>query len=64
MCPHDFLQEAERAKGALHGKKALGKRIIVDWARQDQGAAKKNVSSVHWSRDVVCVCVIVSSPQY
>jgi len=37
-------QEAERAKENLNGKKALGKKIIVDWAKQDQGALK-NVSA-------------------
>ena len=36
-------QEAERAKSALDGKKALGKKIVVDWARYDP-ASKKNVS--------------------
>ena len=38
-----WLQEAEKAKDNLDGKKALGKKIIVDWAKQDQGAAR-NVS--------------------
>ena len=37
------MQEAEKAKAVLDGKIALGKKIIVDWARQDQGA-KKGVS--------------------
>lgn len=41
-----LLQEAEKAKAFLHGKKALGKKIIVDWAKQDQGASKKNVSII------------------
>ena len=39
-----LLQEAERAKAALDKKKVLGKKIVVDWARTDLGAAKKNVS--------------------
>ena len=38
-----MFQEAEKAKGALDGKLALGKKVVVDWARQDQGA-KKSVS--------------------
>ena len=38
------VQEAERAKAALDKKKVLGKRIVVDWARTDLGAIKKNVS--------------------
>ena len=48
-------QEAERAKENLNGKKALGKKIIVDWAKQDQGAMK-NVSGVtecEWVRESV-----------
>ena len=38
------LQEAEKAKAALDKKKVLGKKIVVDWARTDLGAVKKNVS--------------------
>ena len=37
------LKEAEKAKAALDGKKALGKKIVVDWARIDP-ATKKNAS--------------------
>lgn len=37
-----FLKEAEKAKAALDGKKALGKKIVVDWARFDP-ASKTNV---------------------
>lgn len=48
-------EEAEKAKGALDGKKALGKRIIVDWARQDQGAAKKNHQAVSETWDASSV---------
>lgn len=48
-------EEAERAKTALDGKKALGKRIIVDWARQDQGAAKKNQHTVSETWDASSV---------
>jgi RNA recognition motif-containing protein len=36
-------EEAEKAKAALDGKKALGKKIVVDWARIDP-ATKKNAS--------------------
>ncbi len=43
-------QEAERAKVGLDGKKALGRKIIVDWARTDYGLAKKTVSTRgNWS---------------
>ena len=41
-----YPQEAEKAKAALDKKKVLGKRIVVDWAKTDLGAVKKNVSSV------------------
>lgn len=39
---HVYLKEAEKAKAALDGKKALGKKIVVDWARFDP-ATKTNV---------------------
>ena len=42
MCANVSLKEAEKAKAALDGKKALGKKIVVDWARFDP-ASKKNV---------------------
>ena len=29
------FQEAERAKAQLNGKVALGKKLVVDWARPD-----------------------------
>lgn len=34
------LQEAEKAKAVLHHKKALGQRLVVDWARPDCAMAK------------------------
>ena len=37
-----FCQEAEKAKVALDGKIALGKKVVVDWARYDP-ANKRNV---------------------
>lgn len=37
-----YLKEAEKAKAALDGKRALGKKIVVDWARFDP-ATKTNV---------------------
>lgn len=40
--PISILKEAEKAKAALDGKRALGKKIVVDWARFDP-ASKKNV---------------------
>ena len=40
-----FAQEAEKAKSALDGKRALGKKIVVDWARLDP-ATKKNVKRI------------------
>ena len=47
MCDYVFIacvcQEAERAKAALDGKIALGKKITVDWAHYDP-ANKRNVS--------------------
>lgn len=39
---HVYLKEAEKAKVALDGKRALGKKIVVDWARFDP-AIKTNV---------------------
>ena len=39
-------QEAETAKAGLDGKKALGRKLIVDWAKVDQGPSKKNVSEL------------------
>ena len=38
-----LMQQAERAKAALNGKKALRRRVAVEWARPDEGA-KKGVS--------------------
>lgn len=38
-------EEAEKAKVALDGKRALGKKIVVDWARFDP-AIKTNVDCV------------------
>jgi len=47
-------EEAEKAKAVLDGKIALGKKIIVDWARQDQGAKKSgNSVSETWDASTV-----------
>lgn len=47
-------EEAEKAKGALAGKKALGKKLIVDWARVDMGAKKTGSAfSETWDPSIV-----------
>ena len=38
-----FIQEAQNAKKALRGKKALGQKLVVDWAKPDV-VPSKNVS--------------------
>ena len=48
-------QEAENAKTGLDGKRALGKKIIADWARVDHGAIKKNVSIVLVQHSDTCM---------
>ena len=49
-----LLQEAEKAKETMNGKVALGKNIIVDWARPDQYIKKTgNTVSETWDASSV-----------
>ena len=45
MRPSSLTQEAEQAKANLHGKKALGQKLVVDWAKPD-AAPSKTVSTI------------------
>jgi RNA recognition motif-containing protein len=42
-------QEAEQAKANLHGKKALGQKLVVDWAKPDAAPSKTvEATSLTW----------------
>lgn len=47
-------EEAEKAKAALNGKRALRRRVAVEWARPDEGA-KKNTETVSRTWDASAV---------